>query len=79
MQSWTHEEQQEDPCVTKILKFLAELNIAIPSSRRKLIIKSMLRAEKAWSHHFSIIPFFYFQPIINIVSTNSYLSSHLEG
>jgi len=37
-----HEEQEEDPCVTKILNFLSECNVAIPSSRRKLTIKFML-------------------------------------
>jgi len=36
------EEQEEDPRVTKILKFLSERNVAIPSSRRKLTIKFML-------------------------------------
>jgi len=39
---WAHEEQEEDPSVTKILNFLCEHNIAIPSSRRKLSIKFML-------------------------------------
>jgi len=37
-----HEEQEKDPCVTKILNFLSESNVAIPSSRRKLTIKFML-------------------------------------
>jgi len=37
-----YEEQEEGPCVTKILNFLSEHNIAIPSSRRKLTIKFML-------------------------------------
>jgi len=37
-----HEEQEEDPRVTKILNFLSEHIIAIPSSRRKLTIKFML-------------------------------------
>jgi len=39
---WAHEEQEEDPSVTKILNFLSEQNVAIPSSRRKLTIKFML-------------------------------------
>jgi len=33
-----HQEQEEDPRVTKILNFLSEHNVAIPSSRRKLTI-----------------------------------------
>jgi len=37
-----HEEQEEDPRVTKILNFFSECNIAIPSSRRKLTIKFVL-------------------------------------
>jgi len=36
------EEQEEDSRVTKIIKFLSEHNVAIPSSRRKLTIKFML-------------------------------------
>jgi len=40
--SRAHEEQEEDPRVKKILNFLSEHNVAIPSSRRKLTIKFMV-------------------------------------
>jgi len=43
---WAHEEQEEDPCVTKILTFPFEHNFAIPSSKRKLTIKFILEQLK---------------------------------
>jgi len=39
---WAYEEQEEDPCVMKILNFLSGHNVAIPPSRRKLATKFML-------------------------------------
>jgi len=64
-----HEEQEKDPHVTKILNFLSEQNIAIPSSRRKLTIKFMLEQlqELKWlGASIPAIPFFCFQPIISL-------------
>jgi len=70
--------------VTKILNFLSEHNVAIPSSRRKLAIKYMLEKLQELKGLEASIPApslssASFQPIIKIFSAHSYLSSLSEG